>query len=187
MGDEQTPLEEAIVRAVDQALDLFVYAPLGLALTARDRMPDLVARGKAQVQQQTTLAKMMGEYAVREAEKDVRGRVARVTRSGSDSSDPTEKPGAGTSAAPAPVASPATSAPATTSAPAATPAQGDAEPLPSSDHLAIPGYDTLSASQVVQRLAGLSPDELEAVKDYEAATRGRRTILTKANQLQSGG
>ncbi len=37
--------------------------------------------------------------------------------------------------------------------------------------LAIPGYDTLSASQIVQRLPGLSPDELEAVRLYELAGR----------------
>jgi hypothetical protein len=54
------------------------------------------------------------------------------------------------------------------------------------DDLAIPGYDSLSASQVVSRLAGLAPDELEAVRAYEAASRGRRTILTKISQLQTG-
>ena len=46
-----------------------------------------------------------------------------------------------------------------------------------SAELAIPGYDSLSASQVVQRLAGLAPPELEAVRTYEAADRGRRTNL----------
>jgi hypothetical protein len=56
---------------------------------------------------------------------------------------------------------------------------------PSADGLAIPGYDSLSASQVVQRLGGLSGAELEAVRRYEGATRGRRTILSKVAQLQS--
>ena len=56
---------------------------------------------------------------------------------------------------------------------------------PSDDGLAIPGYDSLAASQVVQRLAGLSSAELEAVRAYEAATRGRRTILNKVGQLQA--
>ncbi|MGH9060216.1 MAG: hypothetical protein ACRDZY_11985 [Acidimicrobiales bacterium] len=55
---------------------------------------------------------------------------------------------------------------------------------PSPQNLAIPGYDSLSASQVVQRLAGLSAEELEAVKAYEAGTRGRRTILARVGQLQ---
>ena len=49
--------------------------------------------------------------------------------------------------------------------------------------LAIPDYDTLSASQVVRRLDGLGPGELEAVYRHEAATRGRRTILHRAQQL----
>jgi len=49
--------------------------------------------------------------------------------------------------------------------------------------LAIPGYDTLSASQVVQRLPGLSPEELEAVRLYEVAGRNRKTVLLKAAQL----
>ena len=49
--------------------------------------------------------------------------------------------------------------------------------------LAIPSYDSLSAPQVVQRLAGLSEDEVEAVLAYETATRGRKTILSRASQL----
>ena len=50
--------------------------------------------------------------------------------------------------------------------------------------LAIPGYDSLSASQVVQRLAGLNPSELAAIGSYEAAGRGRRTILNRVAQLR---
>ena len=57
-------------------------------------------------------------------------------------------------------------------------------PPPSPDGLAIPGYDSLAASQVVPRLAGLSPDELAAVGAYESAHRARRTILTRVRQLQ---
>jgi hypothetical protein len=57
------------------------------------------------------------------------------------------------------------------------------EPGPDSDHLAIPDYDSLSAFQVVPRLEALDPGDLAAVKDYEEATRGRRTILNKIAQL----
>ena len=45
-----------------------------------------------------------------------------------------------------------------------------------------PGYDTLSASQVVRRLESLGPDELRAVHRYEASHRNRRTILNRAHQ-----
>jgi hypothetical protein len=51
--------------------------------------------------------------------------------------------------------------------------------------LAIPGYDSLSASQVVQRLTGLTRSELEAVRAYEQEGRGRKTILTRVAQLQA--
>jgi hypothetical protein len=52
------------------------------------------------------------------------------------------------------------------------------------DDLAITDYDGLSASHVVNRLAGLSTEELETVRRYEAAHRGRKTILSKIAQLQ---
>jgi hypothetical protein len=55
--------------------------------------------------------------------------------------------------------------------------------VPAVATLAIPGFDTLSASQVVQRLDGLSRPELVAVRAYETSTRGRRTILSRVDQL----
>jgi hypothetical protein len=60
-----------------------------------------------------------------------------------------------------------------------------AMPVPTAARLGIPGYDSLSASQVVQRLAGLSNEELVAVGAYETAHRARRTVLTRVNQLLS--
>ena len=42
------------------------------------------------------------------------------------------------------------------------------------DDLAIPSYDSLAASQVVPRLDGLTSIELEAVRRYELAHRGRQ-------------
>jgi hypothetical protein len=71
-------------------------------------------------------------------------------------------------------------------APPPPPTAAPGQPAPSPADLAIPDYDALSASQVVQRLAGLSPQELEAVRAYEAATRARRTVLGRVAQLQSG-
>jgi hypothetical protein len=51
--------------------------------------------------------------------------------------------------------------------------------------LAIPSYGSLAASQVVSRLDGLSPVELESVRRYELAHRGRKTVLGKIAHLQS--
>ena len=212
---------------VDQALDLFVYAPIGLALTAAEELPKLVEKGRQQVTSRAAMYKMIGQFAVahgqQTAERFVRGATDRVTgRPGEDtrsesatrptsssptsssptSSSPTSSSPASPSPSPtAPVRSPsAGSSPSAngngrgraegstmaTTDPVADPTADPVAPAPSSDDLAIPGYDALSASQVVQRLAGLSPAELESVRAYEASTRGRKTILSRVNQLQLG-
>ena len=49
--------------------------------------------------------------------------------------------------------------------------------------LPIPEYDGLSASQVVSRLSGLTPEELQAIRSYEEASRGRRTVLVAIERL----
>jgi hypothetical protein len=49
--------------------------------------------------------------------------------------------------------------------------------------LPIREYDGLSASQVVSRLSGLTPTELRAVRAYEDASRGRRTVLLAIDRL----
>lgn len=66
---------------------------------------------------------------------------------------------------------------------AASPAAADAKPAPEVADLPIPDYDELSASQVIERLEGLDPGSLEAVRAYEAGHRGRNTILGKIAQL----
>lgn len=193
--DKKTPL--------DSAVELFVFAPLGLALTARDSLPDLIAKGRQQLTSQVMMARMMGQYAVAEGEREARKRLGEVTgtlsslgllpngQTATSPAPPTPTPGPATDAvepepsAPAP-ASGATNGRATSPAPPSQGEKAHAAHNAVSGALAIPGYDTLSASQVVQRLAGLAVDELEAVRGYEAATRGRRTILSKIAQLQSG-
>ncbi len=55
--------------------------------------------------------------------------------------------------------------------------------MPPVSTLSIPAFDTLSASQVVQRLDGLTREELVSVRAYEISTRGRRTILNRVDQL----
>jgi len=66
--------------------------------------------------------------------------------------------------------------------PMATESTSNGDPARSAG-LPIPGYDALSASQVVERLVGLAPEELDAVHQYEASHRQRRTILGKIEQL----
>jgi hypothetical protein len=171
----------------DAALDLFVFAPLGMVMTAAEELPKLAAKGRAQVDGQLTAARMVGQFAVAQGRKRVErrwGQAGRPTsangaRSGGEPPDSGRRPVQdltydemlGT------VPDEGDVGPAFESTPPSS-------PLPSANGLAIPGYDSLSASQVVQRLAGLSSEELAAVGEYESAHRGRRTVLTRVGQLQ---
>ena len=58
-------------------------------------------------------------------------------------------------------------------------------PVPDPSALAIPDYDGLAASQIIERLEGLDATELAAVDEYERATRARRTVLGKIAILQA--
>src|SRR3954453_6482187 len=61
MTEAKSPLE--------QALDLFFYAPVGLAITAAEELPKLIEKGRERVTGQLTMARMMGEFAVNEGQK----------------------------------------------------------------------------------------------------------------------
>lgn len=180
MTENRTPL--------DQVLDLFVYAPLGLALTAREELPKLAERGRTQLDTQLTMARVVGQFAVaegrRQAEKLAERAAERLV--GPPPTPPAARPSARPPAADA--SSPASGSGSARSAASARSASGSPSgngSRPSAEHLAIPGYDTLAASQVVQRLPGLAAAELEAVRAYEEGTRRRKTILTRIEQLQA--
>jgi hypothetical protein len=49
--------------------------------------------------------------------------------------------------------------------------------------LAIAGYEDLAASHIVARLDGLDRDDLAAIRRFELAHRGRRTVVGKIDQL----
>ena len=178
-------------RIVEELVDVLVYAPVGLASTVFEELPALVEKGRNRL----TVARTIGQFAV------VMGRQ----RIGQAMSDRAKRPAneANDGAAEHAGGKDKTTAGHGTSSPAPAHA-GDEDgpddfdgaddqhrkarddaPGTGSDPsgLAIPGYDALAASQVVQRLAGLSSDELDAVRRYEDATRGRRTILGRISQL----
>ena len=58
-------------------------------------------------------------------------------------------------------------------------------PTIDSEALAIDDYDHLAARQVVDRLGGLTADELAIVDAYERSHRHRQTILRRIEQLRS--
>ena len=172
---------------IEQALDLFFYAPLGFLMNAQEIVPQLVEKGH----QQVVTARMFGKFAVDQApgqlaevQKQVQKVAEQLTaRTGARRPAPAAEKPAASSSAPASngqaTAATQTSAP-VSAEPVTTPAHG-----PGAATLAIPDYDSLSASQVVPRLEGLSDRELADVREYESAHRGRKTILNKIDQLQA--
>jgi hypothetical protein len=240
--------------AFDVVLDLGLFAPIGLAVTVAQAVPELAQRGRERVGPQLTMARALGQLAFSQgrhqaeqlAGSALQGRFGHRQRSSTPSTGSAASAGAGSgSTAPVDVArsgpaatasaepsdassssgpgeapprtvptepgrpaigetlpgdvrppapgrrprrSPATAAPTSAGPVAFDGTEAATSPPPPGggvavEGLAIPSYDSLSASQVVQRLAGLSRAEVEAVRAYEAATRGRRTILTRASQL----
>jgi hypothetical protein len=152
--------------------DVFVYAPIGAAASVVELLPKLARRGRKRV----AIARVIGQVAVVKGQEKVGQLLDQLLDTPTAESNPT-----GTT---------------TTAAPVAVPPDPEIEesivvrrirPNYDTDEaalLAIPDYDSLAASQVVPRLAGLEPDELEAVRRYEAAHRARRTILNRVAQLQ---
>jgi hypothetical protein len=192
---------------IEHTIEVLVYAPIGVALYLRDMAPTFVnmfvARGRAeidrrqaQVQQRTDTARSIGQVAMAFGVPMVRQRVEREVGTARERAQSLLDSIAGSDdSVGAPVARPEPPEPAPAPAPAAAPPAAPAPVASASPTetngsqadpmLPIPGYNSLSASQVVQRLAGLSADELEAVRAYEASNRKRRTILGKIDQISA--
>lgn len=167
---------------VERAVELFFYAPVGLAVAARDLVPVLVERGRRQVDPQVGVAHAIGQLAVAQGRAQAEKALERALTSASATLQqlgvlPSEAPSAEEEAgpgatAPGPVAK------------AESPPPVRHRDGPSAVDLAIPDYDSLSASQVVPRLSSLTESELAAVRIYETEHRGRKTILSKIAQLR---
>jgi hypothetical protein len=191
---------------IEHTLEVLVYAPIGAGLYLKDMGPTFVnmfvARGRAeidrrqaQVQQRTTTAKSVGQVAIAFGVPMVKQRVEREVGTARERAQTLiGSIGGSDNGGGAPVARPASPPPVPTAAPpkAPAPAAPAAESAPAQTNgsqadpmLPIPGYNSLSASQVVERLAGLSGDELEAVRAFEASNRKRRTILGKIDQISA--
>jgi hypothetical protein len=176
-GTPKTPIEEAVEHAVDG----LVYAPSGLLFEGASLLPQLIEKGKSQV----TMARMIGQFAVTQGQSEAEKLANRFQ---DQAIELLGRFGGSTDPAPPVVASAPEivdddSPSAVDPVVAADRAAGAAI---DASTLAIPDYDGLSASHVVNRLAGLSDAELEAVRLYESANRGRKTILSKVAQLQAG-
>ena len=185
MSDSDNPLERAV--------ELLVYAPIGLAMFAKDTVPTFmkmfVARGQTEVthrrksaEQQAGQYKTIGQMAVKYGGPEVR-------RQAESAAGTVRKRAEETIAAVAAVSTPPTASNGARPNPT-KPAAANTRPTPdaatlTARDLAIPEYDLLSASQVIDRLVGLARPDLLAVQLYETAHRARTTILGKISQLSA--
>lgn len=155
--------------------DLLVYAPVGISEKVRTDFDSLVASGRQRVQ----TARWVGEMALNLARQKGPGVVSSAVEQ-----------------AVAPLATALTGVVATllgrSDLPdAATVAhdhhEHDLEVAAESARSDEPfdGYDHLAAAQIVRLLDRLPEAELEMVRVYETAHRGRRTILAKVEQLSA--
>ncbi|MGI9615694.1 MAG: hypothetical protein ACR2QO_22470 [Acidimicrobiales bacterium] len=164
---------------IDQLVDLFVYAPIGLLYEYDEVMDRLVKRGKSQVQ----LARVVGQLAVsgRRAAGDatdmaevattVVSRVATeigsllgLAAEPSAQDDPPPPRGAG------PPEDPPPSAPAELAEAPAVP---------------IANYDDLKAKEIIPLLASLTADQRSVVRSHEEDHRARKTVLAKLDRLDA--
>lgn len=153
--------DEAGRGLLDQALDVFVYAPLGLALEARDLLPRLAERGRGQV----ALARLAGRFAAHEGRRHAERLVDDLV--GADRSDPDTVP-----------------PPADADVTGAPDGGADATGAPTVE-LVIEGYDELSAPQILPLLEGLDDEQLERILDHERAHRARATVINRIHQLRA--
>lgn len=176
---EGTPLNERL-------LDLFVFVPAGIVASAVEEFPKLAALGREKLGVRVSSARAVGKFAMKTGGKELRRRSGGLLGRDIPTSagdrfvrSPASGPHATRGPVGASVDTPGSKRP--TAAPGASPmANGH---VPAVSTLSIPGFDTLSASQVVQRLDGLNREELVSVRAYETSNRGRRTILNRVDQL----
>jgi hypothetical protein len=164
-----------------KAVDVLVYVPLGFVAYLRDTGPSFVELFVARGRKEFDGARRTVETKLGLRQPEPAPSVAqRMTDSiGKFAAQAAAQAGGVVAAFTTPPTAPAPEPP-----PAPEPmAPSDADPAPPASDLAIPGYDMLSASQVVERLEGLSPAALASVRAYELAHRARNTILGKIDQL----
>jgi hypothetical protein len=182
----------------------FVGAMPDIAGQALSKGCAQLADVEARLSEEVRKARMIGQVAVtfggRQLRREVDARLADVRRTAegvasflTGAGPEGRSNGAGPGARPSAPSSPPVTATVTEPSPAspeppaakATRARKatKAAPAASVADLPIREYDGLSASQVVSRLTGLTPGELRAVRAYEEASRGRRTILLAIDRL----
>ena len=161
---------DSAVDPVEQLLNLFLYAPIGLLSKGSEALPELVERGRTQASN----ARVIGQFALgatnakaRKSLSDAEAHFQEFLRIVGESARPSSKASESSS-----------SSSSTTKATAEASVNHGVEDL-------IKDYDNLTAAQILPFLAPLGAEQLERIETYEQSQRARKTVLNRLRQLRS--
>lgn len=162
---------DSAVNPVEQLLDLFLYAPIGLLSKGSEALPELVKRGRTQASN----ARVIGQFALgasnakaRKSLSDAEAHLQQFLKIVSESARPSStKPESSTFPG-----SPTKNA-------------TDAVSVDHGVDDLIEAYDSLTATQILPLLAPLDPEQLDRIETYEQSQRARKTVLNRLRQLRS--
>lgn len=174
---------------LEQLVELLVYAPIGLLYEYQTVLPQLIKRGKSQVQ----LAKVLGQFALKERSRQANTQSSQVVENaiGAAATLITEV-GAAVGLAPQRASADPGSQRSSVNAESGTEPAESADRADSGDgasssrtavRLPIAGYDELKAKAIIELLDDLTESQLERVRQYESDNRGRKTVLAKIERL----
>jgi len=167
---------------IDKLLDVVLYGPVGFLAEARELQPKMAETGRNVLDVQVRTARMIGQFAVALAKQRAEALLKQAGQRAAQTQAPASSPPGASTAAP-PAVDPGSGSAADPEVGPEVEVEIPVRGASAAVDLAIPSYDTLAASQVVPRLAGLTPQELAAVLAYESSHRNRRTILGRIAQL----
>jgi hypothetical protein len=161
---------DSAVDPVEQLLNLFLYAPIGLVSKGSEALPELVERGRTQASN----ARVIGQFALgatnakaRKSLSDAEAHFQEFLRIVGESARPSSKASESSS-----------------SSSSAKKATAEASVNHSVDDL-VENYDNLTAAQILPFLAPLGAEQLERIETYEQSQRARKTVLNRLRQLRS--
>lgn len=141
--------------SAEQLLDVFLYAPVGLALEMCDRLPDLADKGRQRLGNQAPAARLIGEMAVTAGRKKLEDMLVGLREQANAGSAQSAEP----------------------------PTSADHQVDDTNSGEPFSGYDTMTAVDIIGRLGDLSDADRAAVRTYETGHKARRTVLGKLDQL----
>ncbi|MDH3300199.1 MAG: hypothetical protein OES24_06795 [Acidimicrobiia bacterium] len=196
--------EQAEDNPFEQLIELFVYAPIGMLYEYPEVLPQLIKKGRSQVQ----LAKFFGQMAARQRGASIPdGAIpgaGTAGAAGAHAADAVAKVaarfitelGAQLGLAPPSPGPPSTGSETSNGDRAAAPKAGSGDAAGSdvdddapaksptkTARLPIAGYDDLTAKEIIGLLEDLTQDQLLRVRAHEVAHRNRKTVLAKIDRL----